>query len=115
MEDFLHCRAWGEAKLLASVDPSRWLLQHGKAGLSCCCTVALNSGHLKDTARGEENQHLKGVKKVYYAPTEMSEHLKIATVECAEVDERILQILKFFITIDIEATVRFTPAKSEKA
>ncbi|TVU24813.1 hypothetical protein EJB05_27273, partial [Eragrostis curvula] len=26
--------AWGEAKLLASVDPSRWLLQHGKAGLS---------------------------------------------------------------------------------
>ncbi|TVU41942.1 hypothetical protein EJB05_15503, partial [Eragrostis curvula] len=33
MEDFLHCRAWGEAKLLASVDPSRWLLQHGKAGL----------------------------------------------------------------------------------
>ncbi|TVU16808.1 hypothetical protein EJB05_36963, partial [Eragrostis curvula] len=51
------------------------------------------------------NQYLKGVKGKY-ALTEMSEHLKIVTVKCEEVDERVLQILKFFITMDIKATVR---------
>ncbi|TVU19078.1 hypothetical protein EJB05_35210 [Eragrostis curvula] len=56
MEDFLHCRAWGEAKLLASVDPSRWLLQHGKAGLRFFWLLlhgCLELWSSQDTARGE--------------------------------------------------------------
>ncbi|TVU24881.1 hypothetical protein EJB05_27345, partial [Eragrostis curvula] len=56
MEDFLHCRAWGEAKLLASVDPSRWLLQHGKAGLRVFWLLlhgCLELWSSQDTARGE--------------------------------------------------------------
>ncbi|TVU02082.1 hypothetical protein EJB05_52448 [Eragrostis curvula] len=54
MEDFLICRAWGEAKLLTSVDPSRGLLQHGKGwlkdftqGFWLLLHGALNSGHLR--------------------------------------------------------------------